>query len=222
MSIAYDGIEFERIGHASVRIQTEGGQTVYIDPWSQALGTRAPHDADIVFVTHDDMDHYDPDAIESVSTDSTTVVVYEGVDTDDLERTAEALPYNGSLSVDGIDVKAIPAHNRSDGDHVDDDGNPFHAQKEVVGLMLTFDGTTVYYPSDTDFLDEHQDLTADVFLPPIGGTYTMDRHEAADFAESVDAELILPVHYDTFDEIETDAKAFKQAVETDNRTVELF
>jgi len=33
----------------------------------------------------------------------------------------------------------------------------------------------------------------------------MDRHEAAEFAESVDPDLVLPVHYDTFDAIETDA-----------------
>ena len=119
-------------------------------------------------------------------------------------------------------MRAVPAYNRADGEHVDEDGEQFHAEREVVGLVLTIDETTVYFPSDTDFLDEHTEVSADVFIPPISGHFTMDRHEAARFAESVDPELVLPVHYDTFEQIETDAEAFKQNVEADNRTVELF
>lgn len=222
MGVTYDGIEFERTGHSTVRIRTDAGQVVYIDPWTQALDDSEPHDANVVLVTHDDMDHYDAEAVRAVSTDDTTIAVYEDVDTSDLGRSIETLPYEGRRTVAGIDVQTVPAFNRSDGDHVDEDGNPFHAEREVVGVLLTVDGTSVYYPSDTDFLDHHRDLTADVFLPPIGGNYTMDRHEAAEFTRSVGAELVLPLHYDTFEEIETDAEAFARDVETDDVTVELF
>lgn len=221
MTVQYNALTFECLGHASVRIETDDGQVLYIDPWSQVLDAE-PHDADLVFVTHDDMDHYDPEAIEAVANDATTVVAYEAIDTSDLDREVTSLEYEGTLTVDGIDVRAVPAYNRADGDHVDEDGEPFHAEGEVVGLVLTINGTTVYFPSDTDFLDEHADLTADVFIPPIGGHFTMDRHEAARFAESVDPELVLPVHYDTFEQIETDADGFKQTVETDGRSVQLF
>jgi len=61
-----------------------------------------------------------------------------------------------------------------------------------------------------------------VFLPPIGGHYTMDRHEAAEFAESVDPDLVVPVHYDTFGAIETDAEAFADDVEARGLEVELL
>lgn len=64
--------------------------------------------------------------------------------------------------------------------------------------------------------------TDDVFIPPIGGNFTMDRQEAARFTGSIGPELVLPVHYDTFEEIETDADAFKQEVENDERSVQLF
>ena len=221
MAATYDGLTFERLGHASVRISTDDGRVVYVDPWSEVLDGE-PGDADVVFVTHDDFDHYDPEGIEAVSTPDTTVVVYERVDTSDLDRDVTALAADGTVSVEGIDVEAVPAHNRPDGEHVDDEGEPFHAEGEVIGLLLTFDGTTVYYPSDTDFLDEHESITADVFLPPIGGHYTMDRNEAAEFAESVDPELVLPVHYDTFEAIETDADAFARDVEERGPAVELF
>lgn len=50
----------------------------------------------------------------------------------------------------------------------------------------------------------------------------MDRHDAAEFARSVDPELVLPVHYDTFEAIETDADAFASELEGDGIRVELF
>lgn len=221
MTVQHDGLSFARLGHASVRIETDDGLVVYIDPWSDVLEGR-PQDGDIVFVTHDDPDHYDPDAIEAVADDDADIVAYEAVDTTDLDRDVTSLAYDGSLTVVGISVEAVPAHNRSDGDHVDDDGNPFHAEREVIGLVLTFDDTTVYFPSDTDFLPAHNHIQADVFIPPIGGHYTMDRHEAANFAESVEPELVLPVHYDTFEAIEADAQAFADELESDGISIELF
>jgi L-ascorbate metabolism protein UlaG (beta-lactamase superfamily) len=78
----------------------------------------------------------------------------------------------------------------------------------VIGLLITVTETTIYFTSDTDFLAHQETVTADGFIPPIGGHYTMDRHEASAFARSVDPELVLPVHYDTFDPIETDVDAF--------------
>jgi L-ascorbate metabolism protein UlaG (beta-lactamase superfamily) len=221
MSVQHATLTVERLGHASVRIETADGQVVYVDPWSEVLDGR-PRDGDVVFVTHGDFDHYDPEAITAVAGDTAEIVVYEGVDTADLDREVTELPYEGSLTVAGITVEAVPAHNRADGDHVDEDGEPFHAEREVVGLLLTLDDTTVYFPSDTDFLPAHNHVQADVFLPPIGGHYTMDRHEAAEFAESVDPDLVVPVHYDTFGAIETDAEAFADDVESRGLEVELL
>lgn len=221
MSVTYHGLSFDRFDHASIRIEAADGTVIYVDPWSDVIDVD-PHDADVVFVTHDDFDHYDPTGIDAVSDDGTTVVAYEAIDTSDLGRPVTAIAYDGEVTVDGVHAKAVPAYNRSDGEHVDDDGNPYHAEREVIGLILTIDGTTVYFASDTDFLDEHADVRADVFVPPIGGFYTMDRHEAAEFAESVDPDLVLPVHYDTFEAIETDAEAFVEDVESKGMRVELF
>ncbi len=221
MSVAYHGLTFDRLGHASVRIEAEDGTVVYVDPWSECLDGE-PGDGDVVFVTHDDRDHYDREAIEAVAAPGATVAAYEEVGTGDLGFDVVALPHEGSETVGNIDVESIPSYNDPDGEHVDEEGNPFHAEGEVIGLRLTVGGTTVYFPSDTDFLDHHESVTADVFLPPVGGHYTMDRHEAAEFAHSVDPGLVLPVHYDTFEPIETDVEAFAEAVEDSETRVETF
>ncbi|SDK22060.1 MBL fold metallo-hydrolase [Natronorubrum texcoconense] len=221
MSTTYEGLTFERIGHASKRLETGDGRIIYIDPWSEVVDDE-PGDGDVVFVTHDDFDHYDPEAIEAVAGDDATIAVFEAVDTSDLSYDVVDLPHEGDLTVDGIEVRTVPAYNDPDGEHVDEDGSPFHAEGEVIGLLLTLEGTTIFFPSDTDFLDHHGSITADVFVPPIGGHFTMDRHEAADFARSVEPELVLPEHYDTFEPIETDAEAFAEELESDDIRVELF
>ena len=221
MTVEHEGLTFERLGHASLRIKTDDGTVLYVDPWSDVVDG-SPGDADAVFVTHGDFDHYDPEAIDAVSNEATTVAVYEAVNTDVLDRPVMTLTRDETRTVAGVTVTTVPAYNRADGDHVDDDGDPFHAEGEGVGLVLSIAGTTVYVASDTDFLDEHADRSADVFIPPIGGHYTMDRHEAADFARSVDPVLVLPVHYDTFEPITTDAEAFARELEDDGITVELF
>ena len=221
MSVKYDSLILDRLGHATVRIEAESGTTIYIDPWIEVVDGE-PRDGDIIFVTHDDPDHYDPAGIEAVATPEATVAVYEDVDTSNLDFDIIPLSHEGETTIKDLTVQTLPAYNDSDGEHVDDDGDPFHAEGEVIGLLLTIDGTTVLFPSDTDFLDHHQSITAEIFIPPIGGHFTMGRHEAAAFARSVDPELVLPVHYDTFESIETDADAFADELEETGIRVELF
>ncbi|QCS42893.1 MBL fold metallo-hydrolase [Natrinema versiforme] len=220
-SVDYETLTFERLGHASVRLETDDGLVVYVDPWGEVLADE-PGDGDVVFVTHDDMDHYDPDALEAVAATDATIAAYEGVDTSDLSFEVIDLPLVGETTVAGIDVRTVPAYNDPEGDHLDEDGGPFHAEGEVIGLLLALEGTTVFFPSDTDFLPHHESISADVFVPPIGGHFTMDRREAAAFARSVDPDLVLPEHYDTFDPIETDAEAFADDLAADGIRVELF
>lgn len=37
MAVEYDGLRFEHLGHASIRIETTDGTVVYIDPWSDVI-----------------------------------------------------------------------------------------------------------------------------------------------------------------------------------------
>ncbi|MDX1748244.1 MAG: MBL fold metallo-hydrolase [Halobacteriales archaeon] len=219
MAVDYHGVTFERLGHASVRIETAHGTVIYIDPWSEVLDGE-PQDGDVVFVTHDDFDHYDLDGITAVAKRDATIAIYEAVDTENLGAAVVKLPLDGTLSIDGIDVTTVPAYNESDGEHVNEAGEPFHAEGEVIGLVLILDETVVLYPSDTDVLPHHEAMSVDVLIPPIGGHYTMDRHEAANLARAVEAELVLPVHYDTFESIETDVEAFAEELEADGIQVD--
>jgi len=221
MKVDYKDLNFERLGHSSVKISGNSTPVIYIDPWSDVIED-SPEDADYVLVTHDDFDHYDPEGIEKVSNNDTHIVIYEGVDTSDLE-----LPH-GLIGVDeegefgGFSLKTVPAYNLTSGSHVDEKGDPYHAEGEVIGLVLKIDGISVFYPSDTDYLDLHDEITADVLIPPIGGHYTMNRQQAVELAKSINPELVLPVHYDTFEPIETEEGEFKKELEEEGIEVQIF
>jgi len=227
MPVQYEGLSFERLGHAAVRIETRAGCVLYVDLWSDAVPDldELPT-ADVVFVTHGDRAHYDPSAIVAVSDAETAVVAFD-LDTSrvrDHVGDVSTLRQGETITVDGIRVAAFPAYNDPAGPHVDEAGNPIHPPGEGVGFRLTVDGVVVYVAGDTDFVDELREVTADVLLPPIGGSYTMDRVEAAAFARHIGADLVLPVHYNT-DEltgVETNPWAFKEAVEADGARVVLM
>ena len=93
--------------------------------------------------------------------------------------------------------------------------------------MIKIGETTVYHAGDTALFSDMkliaQRSDVDVALLPIGGHYTMDRRDAVVAAEFVGAGTVIPMHYDTFPPIETDAGAFKEEVEskTSSRVVVL-
>jgi L-ascorbate metabolism protein UlaG (beta-lactamase superfamily) len=60
----------------------------------------------------------------------------------------------------------------------------------------------------------HRGNPIDVALVPIGGHYTMDRLDAVEACKLIEASTVIPIHYDTFPPIETDAQAFKSDVES--------
>ena len=81
----------------------------------------------------------------------------------------------------------------------------------------TIGGKTIYHAGDTCLFGDMKLIAErnpiDIAMLPIGGHYTMDRHDAVLAAEFIGAETVIPMHYDTFPPIETDAEAFKSDVE---------
>ena len=110
--------------------------------------------------------------------------------------------------IEDVIVRTLPAYNEPDGPNVDASGEPMHPEGTGVGYHLTLGDTTVFWPGDSDVLDGHEQLDVDVFLPSISKNYTMNRYGAADLAEALDPDLTLPIHYNTFEQLEADSEAF--------------
>lgn len=231
MTVRYAGVEIDWLGYATARIEWPGGTVAYVDPgrygvltgeWDPddpKLAEAHPEprdyraqDGDVVVVTHDH--HYDSDGIRRVASEDATVIVYDAVYPQGIGRDVELvedLPYDvrrvddeADFLVGDLIVRSVAAYTLPD----EPGGEASHPEGFGCGFLLTADGTTVFWPGDTDVLDGHAELDVDVFLPPLDKQITMTPAEAADLAEAMDPGLVVPIHYNTFERLTADSAAF--------------
>lgn len=128
--------------------------------------------------------------------------------------------FGGTVRFDWGSVKLVPAWHTNTLPGSEE--APFSAEFGIAlgppsGLVITIGETTIYHAGDTCLFGDMKLIgerhPIDVALLPIGGHYTMDRHDAVAAVEFIGADTVIPMHYDTFPPIETDADAFKADVE---------
>ena len=200
--------------HSSVRLEL-GGKVLYVDPFSLK---EEPHDADLIFLTHDHFDHFSPADIALVSKPDTVFVLPESI----AAKTADAIGVRKVLTVrpgdrgdvDGIAYEAVPAYNLR---------KRFHPRTNGwVGWVLEAEGLRFYVAGDTDATPEAAAVRCDAALLPIGGTYTMDPAEAAALANQIRPQLVIPIHYGSVAGSPEDFARFAAGIEEGIRVVRLI
>ncbi len=83
-----------------------------------------------------------------------------------------------------------------------------------AGLLIGLEDKVVYFTGDTALFSDMQLVArrgdgVDIAILPIGGHYTMDRHDAVTAVEFISPKTVIPCHFGTFPPVETDAEAFK-------------
>jgi len=191
-------VEITWIGHASFRI-AGGGAVVYVDPWKLP---DAPHDADVVVVSHSHYDHLSAEDVAKVAKDDTTIVAPH--DAAAKLAGAHAVDPGEAIAIHDVTVEAVAAYNV---------GKPFHPRgNRWIGAVVTIAGRRIYYAGDTDLIDEMSDLTdIDLALLPVGGTYTTTAAEAARACESIGCAAAVPYHWGDIVGSAADAQAFVDA-----------
>ncbi len=158
-------------GHASLRLQTNEGKTIYIDPYA-GEGYDIP--ADLVLITHE---HFDHNVIDKVPlTDRTIIIRSKNALIDDVYY---------DFSYFGVHIKAVPAANKN------------HDIHECVGYLITIDDKKVYVAGDTGplpFMEELGKMDIDYALLPIDGVYTMSPEEATKVANIIKPKHLIPYH----------------------------
>lgn len=204
------------LGHAAVHLSA-GGSQLYIDPFLTG-NPLAPADAldlpcDFILLSHYHGDHLG-DTVALAKRHSAPVLTTNEI--------AHALAKEG--------VEAVDMHIGGKKDF------PFGSLKLVLaehgsgiaggqaaGFVIGSEGKKVYFAGDTALYSDMKLLKQfwgpiDLALLPIGSHYTMDAHDAQVAVEWIDPSFVIPIHYDTFPNIVTDAEAFKRAVESTGRS----
>ena len=209
-------MEIRYHGHACFEL-VDGDHHVVVDPFLKPNNPSAEVTADEVeathiLLTHGHADHLGDTVDIAKRTGATVIAIVELANEIGGAGVENVVDPNlgGTVEFDGGWVRLVPAWHTA----VTSDGTPH----TPAGLVINLDGKTVYHLGDTclfsDLALPGKRDPLDIALVPIGGHYTMDRHDAVEAAALVGADVVIPCHYDTFPPIETDAQAFKADVES--------
>jgi len=197
--------KIEVLCHSSIRIT--GEHTVYFDPYQITGG---PHDAEYIFITHDHYDHFSAEDIAKVGNDNTVIIVPE----------AMAIQAKGLGLSSGHIITVSPGNQYQAGDISFETVaaynvlKPFHPKtKGWVGYIVTMNNVRYYVAGDTDSTPEAGNVSCDVALVPIGGTYTMNAKKAADLVNHIRPKATVPTHYGVIVGKKEDADRFRANLE---------
>ena len=188
------------LNHSCVKLT--GKQVIYVDPYGLKNNF---NDADYIFITHSHYDHFSSEDILKLKKDNTKIIV-----TNDLYDEVVKLGFTNEnimlvtsdedYTIDDIEFKTVIAYNKL---------KPFHIKsKKWVGYVINFEGISYYITGDTDFTPEMLNVKCDVVFVPVGGTYTMNAEEAAEFVNNIKPNLAIPIHYGSIVGSKNDAEKF--------------
>lgn len=231
-------VKITYLGHTPFKIESPEGKVMYSDPWISGnpacpIGMKDIGDVDIVCVSHGHYDHLG-DAIEIVkekkaklicSPDMAFYAEKRGIPYD--ESLSFPINIGGSIKVDGIKTSMTFAT------HITETyGKEWFEDKKIqagsgaAGYVWEFeDGTTFYYSGDTGLFSDMQ-LIGETYRPhvallPIGGRYNMGPEAASKAVKWISPEKIIPMHFDTFPEIEQNVENFQKLIDNRTRGVEV-
>jgi gluconolactonase len=177
------------IGHATLMF-TFGNQTIHVDPVGAEADYAAMPKADVILVTHEHGDHFDPAAIESLRKKEGTQLVLT-------KACGEKIPgwimLNGDIqTVQGLRIEVVPAYNIV---HQWSAGRPYHPEGQGNGYVITFGDKRVYVAGDTENTPEMKQLkNIDVAFLPMNVPYTMTPEMVADAVKAFKPKILYPYH----------------------------
>lgn len=197
---------------SAIRIEGAGGTVVYLDPF-RLTDDESAHDADYLLITHAHYDHLSPEDAARVMGEKTALVAPASMaeDVAGLGAAQTRLVRAGEkVELPGLVVEAVAAYN------VEPERLGMHPRGNGwLGYVLTVDGgpTRYYCAGDTDQNPDNEAVSCDVALVPVGGTYTMDARQAADFVNVLRPRVAVPIHYGSIVGSYADFDAFAAAVD---------
>jgi len=178
------------IGHGSL-MMTFGGKIIHIDPYSQVADYTKLPKANLILLTHDHRDHMDQQAIQSIRTGDTLVILPAVCN--DKVMGGVVMKNGDTRTMLGIEIEAVPAYNIK---HKRDNGQVFHPQGVGNGYVLNFGNTRVYVAGDTENIPEMNTLRGiNIAFLPMNLPYTMTPEMVADAAKTFKPNILYPYHF---------------------------
>ena len=185
-------VRFTCIKHASIQINYNGLQ-IQVDPVGKGMKPETDYSqfpkADIILITHEHHDHFDPDAIAQLTKTSTKIYLNPAVQK--MLGSGKALKNGDKVKVaNDITIEAVPAYNTTPG------REQFHPKGRDNGYILTLDGMRIYIAGDTEDIPEMANIKdISIAFLPCNQPYTMTIEQAANAAKIIKPKVLFPYHY---------------------------
>jgi L-ascorbate metabolism protein UlaG (beta-lactamase superfamily) len=204
-------------GHSCFTLE-HGGTRILIDPWLDEnpkadIRAKDVGKVDYILVSHGHFDHFADCIPVAKETGATVVSTFELVSF----CQAKGVEKGHGMNIGGAylfpfgRVKLTPALHT--GSISGDDEGTFTT--DCCGFLISLDGgPSIYHAGDTALITDMQLLEGrvDVAILPIGDNFTMGPEDAARAVEMIRPEVVIPMHYDTFEVIEQDPEGFREMV----------
>ena len=169
-----DNVKLFYMGHASLRVVTEEGKVIYIDPF---VDSDYSMPADLILETHDHYDHSQLEKVKNLN-DGYKIIT---------EKDALANGIHNSFVFPFVKITSVEAgYNKN------------HDVNRCVGYVLEFNnGKKLYISGDTSKtkqMAEMSSMNIDYAFYCCDGVYNMDNDEAAECAKLVNAKHNISYH----------------------------
>lgn len=205
-------------GHSCFTLDAGEGSRIMFDPFLEDSPVSDLKVADVdrldyILVSHGHFDHF-PDAIPLAKrTGATIVSTFELVSF----AQKQGVEHGHGMNIGGGHafpfgrVKLTPAVHTGTIDG--DDEGAFTT--DCCGFLVDLvGGPRVYHSGDTALITDMQLLegAVDVAILPIGDNFTMGPEDAARAVRFISPEVVIPMHYDTWELIAQDPERFREMV----------
>ena len=196
------------LGHSAFRIQLEN-MVCLTDPavsdnilggkrlQASALDPHSVKECDLIFLTHEQADHCEPDVVKEIAerTFATVIAPKPALAKIDIsERFKVDVRVGDKFTIKGLDIEVVKA--------------VYPQAAYPVGFMLRSPKYSIYHAGATYSFPDMNRLKVDVALLPIGGTYTMDPFAAANVCKEMRPKYAVPMQYNTTERIKQDVRDF--------------
>ena len=207
-------MQIRYLGHSAFEIKTEK-EKILIDPFLIKSPDYDFSNTTEIFVTHGHGDHLGSAIEISKSTGARITAIFELANyCASKGASSNGINLGGWIDYKWGKVLATPA---------------FHSSSTPEGLyagcacgyILDINGIKLFHSGDTN-LNSEMKVIGELYSPkvamlPIGSFYTMDIEQAAIASEWLNAEWVIPMHYNTFDAISVNIENFENRINAKNK-----
>ena len=178
--------------NAGVMIETNETR-LYIDPY-ELNSTYEAYPADIVLVTHPHGDHYDPDSLNIIRTESTEFIFPSNMTTECAIYGATGVVPGDTVMIGDINITAFYMYTYP----VEGYPASHPAEANWTSYIITIGNFTMFHAGDSKNIIEYYELRGMidlVFLPLGPGCQTMANYEVVEVLQRIKPTYFIAIHY---------------------------